>query len=74
VKYLDRRTSPQWANTSRAQGAGVYRLPDICDNLSLSIQKQLIGRERTMTEIMWLWLWLLIAPPIIMFLMDMFAG
>jgi hypothetical protein len=42
--------------------------------MSLSIQKQLIGRERTMTEIMWLWLWLLIAPPIIMFLMDMFAG
>jgi len=27
-----------------------------------------------MVEIMYLWLWLLIAPPIIMFLMDMFAG
>jgi len=27
-----------------------------------------------MTEIMWLWLWLLIAPPIIMFAIDMYAG
>jgi len=46
----------------------------VCDNLSLSNEKRAQPREKEMTEIMWLWLWLLIAPPIVMFLMDMFAG